>query len=582
MRRFLSLVLQCCLVAWCVCSVHAGTVQLPQSGQTKCYDTAGTEIGCAGTGQDGEIQAGVAWPEPRFTVSGDCVTDNLTGLMWVKSPDSIKRMWDDALSYANGLYLCGYDDWRLPNINELRSLVHSGYNEESCEGVPCVSLSDWLNSKGFSNSNVQGFYSSSTSFAYYFLTAMWDVNMWGKVAYFYKTYNSETNDYVWPVRGGQNDFPDSIYPANIWKTGQTASAFRTGDDGDLERGVAWPNPRFSDQGDGTIRDNLTGLIWLKEADCFGTMPWDMALSFANGLATGQCGLSDGSHAGDWRLPNREELESLIDFSRSDPALPTGHPFANVRSYGYWSSTTSAVPSTNCAWFVTMWIGYLTYADKANSDYYVWPVRGDIVLENDSTGPSLSITSHSNGQHVTTSSITLAGTASDSGLGDNGIQQVTVNGNRADNDTASGGGTANWSKALTLNPGANIIAVIAYDNSTNHNGTSKTITINYDQLVVPVIDKILGVKEPGLIVRIIGTNFGDTQGDSVVYIGPKTFDSSSRRIKLWSDTKIRIRLPKYQCGWFNGQDYRYGRVWVTVDGVDSNKKRIKVIKPDICP
>jgi len=65
----------------------AGTAQLPQTGQTTCYDSSGTVISCTGTGQDGEIQAGVAWPDPRFTVSGDCVSDNLTGLMWAKNGD---------------------------------------------------------------------------------------------------------------------------------------------------------------------------------------------------------------------------------------------------------------------------------------------------------------------------------------------------------------------------------------------------------------------------------------------------------------------------------------------------------------
>jgi hypothetical protein len=98
---------------------------------------------------------------------------------------------------------------------------------------------------------------------------------------------------------------------------------------------------------------------------------------------------------------------------------------------------------------------------------------------------------------------------------------------------------------------------------------------------PFIDKILGVKEPGLIVRLIGTNFGDTQDNSIVHIGPKVFDSSSLRIKLWSDTKIKIKLPNYQCGWFKGKDFRYRKVWVTVDGVDSNKKRIKVLIPSTC-
>jgi PKD repeat protein len=109
--------------------------------------------------------------------------------------------------------------------------------------------------------------------------------------------------------------------------------------------------------------------------------------------------------------------------------------------------------------------------------------------------------------------------------------------------------------------------------------TSAITVRVQTLV---IDKILGVKEPGLIVRIIGQNFGDTQGDSVVHIGPKIFNSSSPGIKLWSDTKIRIKLPKYQCGWFKGQNYRYIKIWVTVDGVDSNKKKIKVMKPSTCP
>ena len=63
-------------------TAFAGTINLPKTGQTKCYETIGVEIPCAGTGQDGEIQAGVTWPEPRFTDHGDgTVTDNLTGLM---------------------------------------------------------------------------------------------------------------------------------------------------------------------------------------------------------------------------------------------------------------------------------------------------------------------------------------------------------------------------------------------------------------------------------------------------------------------------------------------------------------------
>ncbi|MEW6186930.1 MAG: hypothetical protein AB1585_14440 [Thermodesulfobacteriota bacterium] len=98
---------------------------------------------------------------------------------------------------------------------------------------------------------------------------------------------------------------------------------------------------------------------------------------------------------------------------------------------------------------------------------------------DTTAPSLAITSHSNGQHVTSPNITLSGTASDSGKGDSGIQQVTVNGVRASGDTAVGSGTANWSRAITLNGGANTITVIAYDDSSNHNQATQIITIYFD-------------------------------------------------------------------------------------------------------
>ena len=61
-----------------------------------------------------------------------------------------------------------------------------------------------------------------------------------------------------------------------------------------------------------------------------TRSWTDAISDCHGLADGSCGLTDGSSAGDWRFPNRKELESLLDLSQYNPALPSGHPFDNVQ------------------------------------------------------------------------------------------------------------------------------------------------------------------------------------------------------------------------------------------------------------
>jgi hypothetical protein len=137
--------------------------------------------------------------------------------------------------------------------------------------------------------------------------------------------------------------------------------------------VDWPTPRFTDNLDGTVTDNLTGLIWLKNADCFGLRVWTDALSDANGLMSGSCGLTDGSVATDWRLPNIKELFSLVDYGQSNPALPSGHPFTGVQSAGYYSSS-SSVAGPDAAWAVNLSFGQDSPSNKPNTRY-VWPVRG---------------------------------------------------------------------------------------------------------------------------------------------------------------------------------------------------------------
>ena len=161
-----------------------------------------------------------------------------------------------------------------------------------------------------------------------------------------------------PTQGGSSNAP-------VPRTGQTPTvpfAAPAGSDGDLQKGVAWPNPRFTDNNNGTVTDNLTGLIWLKEANCkdmvggidksldLGKLSWAKALTWSNNFASGECSLTDGSTAGQWRLPNLREMQSLIHYGFVNPTLPNtsglgqwteGNPFTGVQSTTYWSSTTGA-------------------------------------------------------------------------------------------------------------------------------------------------------------------------------------------------------------------------------------------------
>jgi hypothetical protein len=175
------------------------------------------------------------------------------------------------------------------------------------------------------------------------------------------------------------------------KTGQTLCATEdgipiacagTGRDGEYQAGVS-VDPRFTDDGDGTVRDNLTGLIWLKDADCFGLRNWTLALSDANALADGSCGLTDESLPGEWRLPNVRELMTLIDYGHFIPALPDGHPFSRVppapNTQPFWSS--SSFPrlqnyDQGHARTVHVNGGYVGLSLMPEA-HHVWPVRGGL-------------------------------------------------------------------------------------------------------------------------------------------------------------------------------------------------------------
>jgi hypothetical protein len=321
---------------------------VPQTGQTTCYDSDGRVISCAGTGQDGDIRAGVVPPVPHFTDNGQGqITDNLTRLVWLKNMDceDARSTWQEALDFANTLAdgKCGLTDgsvagdWRLPNRNELRSLLDF---QDSNPPLPA--------GNPFINVRRTGYWTSTT----YGISALaaqtaWNVEM-GDLSGRSRPRVKESFQEAQVVTAVRNPKSEGEAPAPLAQTGQTTcwdsfgrvkSCAGTGQDGALRLGVVPPDPRFTDNGDGTITDNLTGLVWLRNMDCGVTASWQAALNFANLLADGQCGLKDGSVAGDWRLPNVNELTSLLDLEKGFPALPVPNPFTNVANDPYWTSTT---------------------------------------------------------------------------------------------------------------------------------------------------------------------------------------------------------------------------------------------------
>jgi hypothetical protein len=161
-------------------------------------------------------------------------------------------------------------------------------------------------------------------------------------------------------------------------TGQLAS-YGAGDDGAWRAGVAAPAPRFTDNMDGTVSDALTGLTWLRDAGCLPASDWPTAVAAARALASGQCGLGDGSSAGQWRLPNINELDSLLDLSRSAPALPAAHPFLGTATSPIWWSSTTYFGLSTEAWAIRLadgrWMNDNTSNVKATSVNGAWAVRG---------------------------------------------------------------------------------------------------------------------------------------------------------------------------------------------------------------
>jgi hypothetical protein len=326
-----------------------------QTGQTSCYDNAGTEISCFETGQDGEYRKGIEWAEPRFQILQEMVIDHLTGLYWTIDANlsGYPLTWQEALDFVAGLnrnHYQGHGDWRLPNRKELRSLIsHQTARPPLPEHHPFQNV-------------FSGWYWTSTAASRNRAFA-WYIHMGGGRMFYGR---KDEFHLLWPVRGKRR--------SPLLLTGQflcydlrgnPISCESTGQDGELTDGFMLPQPRFRVMEDG-VTDVLTGLVWFHEADLGrGTVTWEEAFGAIRTLnrEKGEKVL--------WRLPNINELETLVDCSECDPALPLGHPFRSVQE-AYWSSTTSIFES-DWAWALYLDKGAVGVGQKSGRHFHVWGV-----------------------------------------------------------------------------------------------------------------------------------------------------------------------------------------------------------------
>ncbi len=330
----------------------------PQTGQRVCYDDRGARIPCAGTGQDGESQAGLSWPAGRrFVVSpAGAARDRLTGLVWSgdANPFGFPLPWQETLARIAGLndqgYL-GHRDWRLPNRRELRSLVDYAARRPALpQDHPFRNI-------------FLGWYWTSTTAAIHPAYAWW-VHLDGARMFYGR---KEQEAFAWPVRGGSRVLAATGQRRCFAVFGERVPCRGSGQDGELQQGARWSAAeRFAVEGD-VVRDRLTGLCWLRRGDlASGPVSWQEALD-----RVAACNRTRQAGRRGWRLPNVNELESLVDCSQHSPALPQGHPFTRLRDV-YWSSTTSFF-EPDWAWALYLDKGAIGVGHKPGRTFFVWPV-----------------------------------------------------------------------------------------------------------------------------------------------------------------------------------------------------------------
>ncbi len=283
------------------------------TGQSECYDNY-RRITCPRKGrrfygQDAQYDG----LQMSYRDNGDgTVTDLNTRLVWQKTPPAEHYSWDDATRYASELRLAGYDDWRMPTMKELYSLVDFSGTMRT--------MTPYINTEYFD------FRLPDTSQGHRDM----DAQYWSSNKYVGTT-----------MRGDRSAFGFNFVDGRIkaYPTGQGRGPTKRSFIRCVRAREGYGVNDFTDNGDGTITDAATGLMWTKSDSGAATGNWEQALSYAENL----------EHAGhdDWRLPNAKELQSIVDYTRAPDAVDPAHSTAAIdpifdlteTESWFWTSTT---------------------------------------------------------------------------------------------------------------------------------------------------------------------------------------------------------------------------------------------------
>jgi hypothetical protein len=281
-------------------------------------DTGQIRVYASEKGQDAHYKGN----QPAYRDNGDgTVSDLVTDLMWTKDPGE-KKTYTDAVKAASGCRVGGYNDWRLPTIKELYSLILFSGIDPDPRSTETGDLTPFIDHTVFNfeygdpdkgERIIDAQFATSTKYVSTTMhgnETMFGVNFAdGRIkGYPIRNRRGEKTFYVLYVRGN----PD--YGKN----------------------------KFKDNGNGTITDEATGLTWMK-TDSGQGMDWPTALEYAEKLEL--------AGYDDWRLPNAKELQSIIDYTRSpdttgSAAIDPIFTCTEINNEGgdkdfaqYWSSST---------------------------------------------------------------------------------------------------------------------------------------------------------------------------------------------------------------------------------------------------